>query len=409
LNGRAYKQAELLNDGKYPVLRVGNFFSNRNWYFSDLELEPDKYCDNGDLLYAWSASFGPKIWDGGKVIYHYHIWKTRPNERAVAKMFLYYWLEWDKENIKAEHGTGSTMIHVAKGDMEGRPLCLPPFQEQHRIIAKIEGLHAPSARARNQLDHVRRLVEKYKQAILAEAFSSAGGVQWSLGELASPEAPIRYGVIQPGTIKDSGVPLVRVCDLHDGAIAWFDLRRISSQIDEQYADARVQIGDVLISVVGTIGRIALVDAPPEQTNIARAVARVRPDQRKVLPDWLAWRLRAPDCQKHFHFEAREVARKTLNIASIRGMKLNVPPLANQRFAVDGLTKAMGWIDRLANEATNARTLIDHLDQAVLAKAFQGELVPQDPRDEPASVLLERIRAERTNGSSKTQPAKSSKN
>ena len=75
INGKAYKQEELLSQGKYPVLRVGNFFSNSNWYYSDLELEDDKYCNNGDLLYAWSASFGPKIWDGGKAIYHYHIWK----------------------------------------------------------------------------------------------------------------------------------------------------------------------------------------------------------------------------------------------------------------------------------------------------------------------------------------------
>lgn len=68
LNGRAYKQDELLDSGKYPVLRVGNFFSNRGWYYSDLELDDDKYCDNGDLLYAWSASFGPQIWNGGKVL-----------------------------------------------------------------------------------------------------------------------------------------------------------------------------------------------------------------------------------------------------------------------------------------------------------------------------------------------------
>ena len=178
LNGRAYRQAELLNKGKYPVLRVGNFFSNRNWYFSDLELEPNKYCDTGDLLYAWSASFGPKIWDGGKVIYHYHIWRTQPNERAVAKKFLYYWFEWDKENIKAEHGTGSTMIHVTKEDMEGRPLFLPPLPEQQRIVAKIDSLSAKSKRARDNLDHIPNLVEKYKQAILAAAFRGDLTREW---------------------------------------------------------------------------------------------------------------------------------------------------------------------------------------------------------------------------------------
>jgi type I restriction enzyme, S subunit len=62
--------------------------------------------------------------------------------------------------------------------------------------------------------------------------------------------------------------------------------------------------------------------------------------------------------------------------------------------------AFSWVDRLASETTTARKLIDHLDQAVLAKAFRGELVPQDPNDEPASMLLQRIKAERATGPSK---------
>ena len=74
VNGRAYKKAELLESGT-PVLRVGNLFTSNHWYYSDLELEEDKHCDVGDLIYAWSASFGPFIWQGPRVIYHYHIWK----------------------------------------------------------------------------------------------------------------------------------------------------------------------------------------------------------------------------------------------------------------------------------------------------------------------------------------------
>ncbi|WP_443964122.1 restriction endonuclease subunit S [Prevotellamassilia timonensis] len=73
VNGRAYSQPELLSEGKYKVLRVGNFFTNDTWYYSNMELEEDKYCNNGDLLYAWSASFGPYIWNQDKTIYHYHI------------------------------------------------------------------------------------------------------------------------------------------------------------------------------------------------------------------------------------------------------------------------------------------------------------------------------------------------
>jgi type I restriction enzyme, S subunit len=57
LNGRAYKQEELLQNGKYRVLRVGNFFTNNTWYYSNLDLEDDKYCDKGDILYAWFCFF----------------------------------------------------------------------------------------------------------------------------------------------------------------------------------------------------------------------------------------------------------------------------------------------------------------------------------------------------------------
>ena len=76
INGRAFKQNELLSEGKYKVLRVGNFFTNSNFYYSNLELEDEKYCYKGDLLFAWSASFGAFIWDEDKTIFHYHIWRV---------------------------------------------------------------------------------------------------------------------------------------------------------------------------------------------------------------------------------------------------------------------------------------------------------------------------------------------
>ena len=62
INGRAYRQPELLNEGKYKVLRVGNFHTNDKWYYSDLELDDEKYCKDGDLLYTWAATLGPQVW-----------------------------------------------------------------------------------------------------------------------------------------------------------------------------------------------------------------------------------------------------------------------------------------------------------------------------------------------------------
>ena len=136
LNGRAYKQEELLDSGKYPVLRVGNFFSNRGWYYSDLELEPDKYCDNGDLLYAWSASFGPQIWKGSKVIYHYHIWKVIVG-KAYDKMFLCKLLDYATSLLMGDtHGIA--MMHLTKSGMEETEFIVPPISLQQQFAVFVE-------------------------------------------------------------------------------------------------------------------------------------------------------------------------------------------------------------------------------------------------------------------------------
>lgn len=131
VNGRAYKQNELLSEGKYKILRVGNFFTNDSWYFSDLELEANKYACKGDLLYAWSASFGPRFWTEEKVIYHYHIWKIC-DLKGIDKQYLYFFLDYDASLLQNAI-QGGTMHHITKNDMEKRFIPLPPMEEQQNI------------------------------------------------------------------------------------------------------------------------------------------------------------------------------------------------------------------------------------------------------------------------------------
>jgi len=164
INGKAYKQDELLSEGKYRVLRVGNLFSNNEWYYSDLELEENKYIKNGDLIYAWSATFGPRFWEEEKVIYHYHIWKVIPNHE-VDKLFLYHAFMFDVERIKAV-SQGGTMFHITKGDIESRKFKFPCIGEQQKIANYLSSLDTKIESVATQIQQS----QTFKKGLLQQMF-----------------------------------------------------------------------------------------------------------------------------------------------------------------------------------------------------------------------------------------------
>ena len=235
INGRAYKQEELLDSGKYPVLRVGNFFSDKDYYYSDLELEEDKYCDSGDLLFAWSASFGPKIWNGGKVIYHYHIWKM-VLEDAVNKEYLYYYLYYLSERIKAE-GHGGIMIHTTKAEMEERELSLPDMSKQCEIAKVLNQLSAIIEKRQTEIKELDNLIK----ARFIELFGD----------------PIKNTQNRKTTEFVNVVKMQRGFDLpvqdrqQDGEIAVYG----SNGVLDHHDIAKVQGGGVITGRSGTIGKV----------------------------------------------------------------------------------------------------------------------------------------------------------
>ncbi|RNE03985.1 restriction endonuclease subunit S [Lacticaseibacillus paracasei] len=161
INGRAYKQDELLTSGKYPVLRVGNFYTNDKWYYSDLELPEKYYAEKGDLLYTWSATFGPHIWIGPKVIYHYHIWKVAL-KNLFEKDFALQFFEADRVRL-LNSTNGSTMIHVTKKEMESKGILLPDISEQRNIGELLRKADDLIAATQCKLDLLKKLKKGYLQ------------------------------------------------------------------------------------------------------------------------------------------------------------------------------------------------------------------------------------------------------
>src|SRR6266513_3677579 len=121
------------------------------------------------------------------------------------------------------------------------------------------------------------------------------GVEWEtvpLEELVESDRGISYGIVQPGPAVADGVPIVRVTDVRDGRVSTEDPLRVSSQIEGSYTRTRLRGGELLLTLVGTVGETAVVPESMKGWNVARAVA-VIPVRRDVGAYWVQAALKAP--------------------------------------------------------------------------------------------------------------------
>jgi len=137
INGRAYALYEWEAHGT-PVIRLQNLTgSGDNYYYSNLKLPEKQYCNFGDLLFMWSATFGPVIWKGERAIYHYHIWKVETEQNHLDKWFLFHVLEDLTARVKRDSTNGGTMLHVTKKNMQETLIPFPPIKAEQTAIATV--------------------------------------------------------------------------------------------------------------------------------------------------------------------------------------------------------------------------------------------------------------------------------
>lgn len=350
-------------------------------------------------------------------------------------------------------GKGSTHTTIYFPEVKAFHICLPPLAEQKRIVAKIEELTARSRRAKEALDAVPPLLDQLRQSILAAAFrgdltadwraknpnvepadqllarirterrasrkstakqetspevtalvaphletARSLGWQWSpLEDLCDSGRPITYGIVQTGEHTDGGIPTVRCGDIKGYCVEPASLKLVEQQIEQQYPRTRLRGGEVLVAIRGTVGGVAVAGAELAGANISREVAMlaVLPG---VNPHFLALALASPLGRALLSLHTKGVAQSGVNIADLRAFPLLVPPHDEQVAIVARVHAAFARLEQVNLQAQQSRGFLENLDQSILAKAFRGELVPQDPNDEPASVLLKRIRAARAEAS-----------
>jgi type I restriction enzyme, S subunit len=175
-NGRAYKRKELLSEGKYKVIRIQNLNGGDNFYYSDLELDKNKYCDKGDLLYSWSGtpgtSFGSFIWNGEKAIFHYHIWKVEIKDSHFRDYLLFALEYLTYKAIEQSHGV-TGMMHVTKGKMENFDISIPNLETQKSVASTILKLKNKNTLILSEQQSKLNNLKALKASMLDTAFKGA--------------------------------------------------------------------------------------------------------------------------------------------------------------------------------------------------------------------------------------------
>lgn len=319
-----------------------------------------------------------------------------------------HYLKWSKSFLESL-ASGTTFLELSGSKLEQVPFPLPPLAEQKRIVAKLDALNAKSARARTELARIETLVARYKQAVLGKAFSGELTAEWRIessvadpriGNLAELLAvPVRNGLSVKGSDTPPGFPALRLSALRGREVNLNDVRYIPI-VEQEAHRFLLEPGDILVSrgngtraLVGIASHVKAVHRP---TIFPDTAFRIRVDRAKALPLWLTSLWNAPQVRSQIEMSAKTTAGIwKISQRDLAAVQLCLPStLEEQHEIVRRIETAFARIDRLAAEAKRALALLGKLDEAILAKAFRGELVPQDEDDEPAEQLLARIRAER---------------
>ena len=335
LNGRAFKQQELLSDGKYRVLRVGNFHTNDKWYYSNLELEDGKYCECGDLLYTWAATIGPEIWKGKKVIYHYHIWKLKFDERVVDKQYLYHYLKMDTDNI-SKSLTNSTMPHVSMTSMNKRIVVLPPLEVQREIVRILDNFTNLTA----ELTARQKQYEFYRDKLLTFDALGEGTInfyQRTLGELFD----FRNGLSKDKEFFGKGTPFIRYTDVYNHrTLRKKDITALVECTEGEKERLKVSRGDVLFTrtseTAEDIGWSSVMLDDMDDCVFNGFTIKATPKTKELLPEYCAYCFSTSDFRQYVTKHCAFTTRASLTGNTIAQYRMTIPPLDIQSRIVNVL-------------------------------------------------------------------------
>ncbi|PXX58887.1 type I restriction enzyme, S subunit [Pseudomonas sp. LAMO17WK12:I10] len=416
-------------EGEWGVLKTtaiqdGYFLETENKKLpSSLNPKSELEVKAGDLLMTCA---GPRSRCGvichientrEKLIFSGKIYRFRPNENFVAPKFLTHLLRTSelKEKIDGiKTGISESGMNMTRDRFFSLPVRLAPLNEQIQIAKKLDELLARVDTLKARIDSIPALLKRFRQSVLAAAVSGKLTEEWRL-KIASAdqrdhsaylEVPLdSLADFQNGFAfksdwfsKTGDIQVAKIGNVRNGKV---DLSNspafVSYTVGSEYQRFMTLEGDILLSMTGTRYKRDYGNAcgAPAGILVNQRVGKLRPQRDKVDGRFLLLCLQTARFREQFFSgETGQVSQGNVGSEHIKKCLIPSPPIEEQAEIACRTTQLFAFAEQVEAKVVLAKSRVDHLAQSILAKAFRGELVPQDPNDEPASVLLERIKTQR---------------
>lgn len=337
-----------------------------------------------------------------------------------------YWTLYLKSLRLGQRDKSSAIPGLNRNDLYSIEVALPPLNEQRRIVEKLEKLLERVESAKARLEKLPVILKRFRQSVLSAACSGKLTADWRKENLheksvtENSDFPVTW---ERASLKDvcetivdcphstpkwtdSGEICLRTTNFRPGFLNLSEIRFVSPKTYiERISRLEPRHGDVLYSREGGILGIACILPPNTKACLGQRMMLMRANQKIYTPKLLEHVLNSPitlDCVRGLTGGS---ASPHLNVKDIKAFSVPLPPLPEQREIVRRVEALFAIADKIEARTKKAKAFVDSLTPSLLAKAFRGDLVPQDPSDEPASVLLERIRNERAKQETKSKVKK----
>ncbi|WP_278957385.1 restriction endonuclease subunit S [Aquipseudomonas alcaligenes] len=306
-------------------------------------------------------------------------------------------------------GVGGSLTRAQPKKVATYPLVLPPFAEQTRIAAKLDELLAQVDTLKARIDCIPALLKRFRQSVLAAAVSGRLTEEWRrTHDIDEPEVSWKAielveisALVTSGSrgwadyYASNGAIFIRSQDINTDELDTSETAFVRLPESSEGKRTRVQVQDILITITGAnVGKVARVKQALPEAYVSQHVALVRLQRPELAPFVELYLKDVGSGRKKLTELAYGGGKPGLNLSNIRDLAFALPSLEEQTEIVLRVEQLFAFAEQLEAKVATAQARIDRLTQSILAKAFRGELAPQDPNDEPASLLLERIQAQR---------------